>query len=416
MKKSRLIFNILSILFISSLIIIYGYRLIHYYRLEHPKYTEKETKLYEVLFNNKGIEGTDDGLQTKDGKYVYGSKSDDNYAYYAGRIWRIIGIDENNDIRMITDEVETILEWDNDTTFENSDIYKWLNKTEDEHSGIFYNSLKGETEKLVGEISILSSEDYNLLEINNYINNNVPFWINDNGPAYLVSGDITPTKTNNVIGVRPVVTIEGDLIYISGNGSKTDPYIITKVDKNTLNDVFVGEYINYSGYVWRVIKTEPDKIKIALNDTLDIDISYNANNTYSLSTGVGEYLNNTFVNNLENNDYIISNDYYIGSYNPDGIYSYMNVYNNSINTRVGMYYVGEFYINQFENIYTLTPYSSTKNTIYIINNNKKLYADYVTTKHKVRPTIYIDSNLNILSGNGLEESPYEVGRQYEDEN
>lgn len=403
MKKGRLIFNILSILFILSMFIIYGYRLVHFYKIEHMVYENSESKLYEVLINNKGIDGTDEGLQKKDNGYIYGSKSDNNYVYYAGRMWRIISIDENNNIKMITDEVQTILGWDKGE-FEDSDIYKWLNKGEDEHSGIFEKSLKQEY-----DVSLLNISEYKELKENNYLISEFPYWIiNENNEASYIDskGEIITDTKNSVLGVRPTITISSDVVYVSGAGTESNPYIFTNNVFTTLKDAYVGEYVNYSNSSWRIIEVNDDKVKVALDGIIEEEQVFASKNQYVTSSGAGNYLNNTFYNNLENKDYIVQSDYYIGNYNDD----YSNIYTKSVAANVGMYYVSEFFINEYGNVFTITPYARTSNTIYTINKNKRLYADYVTKKYNLRPTIYLDANLNILEGKGTKDFAYEVGK------
>ena len=172
-SKYRLIFNICSILFLSSLVIFYGYRLIHFYILEHKTYTDEAVPFYEKLIDSKGIEGTNNGLQTTNEGYYYASLSEDNYVYYLGKVWRIISIDKNNNIKMITEDNQTILNWDQSVNFDNSNINKWLNKSDDEHSGIFEKSLKSVTVmKQNGKIAdLLTKEEYEKLGDKNYLDN-----------------------------------------------------------------------------------------------------------------------------------------------------------------------------------------------------------------------------------------------------
>ena len=62
-RKIALIFIIVSILFIGTLCTIYGYRLVHYYKLEHPK-VDKNTNplLKDTLTSSNNIVVANDGL------------------------------------------------------------------------------------------------------------------------------------------------------------------------------------------------------------------------------------------------------------------------------------------------------------------------------------------------------------------
>lgn len=417
--KKRIIFNIFSIIFLSTLVIFYGYRLFYYYMIEHKTYENKIVPLYEKLIDNKGIIGTDKGLIAKDNDYIFTSNSDDNYVYFAGRIWRIISIDENNNIKMITEDPQTLLTWAKDTEFSNSDINMWLNKNDEENTGIFEVSLKELVNRLMKQnsltASLLTKEEYELLNKNNYLISNTPFWIisDNNLPAYIdMHGNIKDDFENSdFFGVRPVIILSSDWLYLSGSGLKDDPYILENDEKDILGKAYVGEYIKYSGYIWKIIATDNEMVKIALDDTIENDNLYSKyDNRYSLKEGIGVYLNNDFYNSLENNDYIINGNFKTGSYVANNEYSYLNTYSSTFEAFVGLYSLGDFFINEVGNTYTLTPYLSTKNTIYTINDSKRIYADFINSIYNLRPVINIDSNLFIIAGKGTKEEPYEIGR------
>ena len=409
MKKGRVIFNTLSIIFIASLFIIYGYRLVHYYRLEHKVYTDTETKLIDVLIDNKGIDGADEGLQKSDNGYIYGSKSKNNYFYYVGRLWRIVSIDENNNMRLITDDIETILGV-NDTNYENSDINNWLNVTDVENSGIFEKSLKDESSKLINKISLLDMKDYKLLDEHNYLNNEYPYLITDEGKLSYIDSKGVHDDTNGVYGIRPVITISSDITYNGGNGTLSNHYIMNNGEVTKVSDLYVGNYVKYGNYLWKVIGYNENSVRLVMDGTIDVNDKYSTDNKYNPNYGIGKYLNTDFLNTLENNDYIVTSNFKNGNYIATA-YNYIDTYSNSVDAKIGMLSVGDFYINEYENIYTITSYGRTKNTIYVINSNKKFYADlYTSTKYKVRPVINIDSTVEIKSGKGSKEFAYEIGR------
>ena len=108
-------------------------------------------------------------------------------------------------------------------------------------------------------------------------------------------------------------------------------------------------------------------------------------------------------------DYIVESTFNIGSYNTDNNYSYLNTYSSQINANIGLYSLGQFYVNDYSNIYTITPYNNTKNTIYTINNGR-VYADYTESEYQMRPVLSLDGNIFIISGKGTSSEPYEIGR------
>lgn len=414
-KKFRLIFNLLSLLFLSTLVVFYGYRLIYFYKLEHTDNTSEPIKFYQKLINNKGIEGMNYGLQKIDKTYVFAPESTDNYLYFLGRNWRIIGVDENNNIKAITDESQTILSWEESLSFDNSNIYTWLKINEKEHSGLFEKSLKNNN--LIVEISLLTKKEYEKIGNGNFLvdknfwiineENNIPTYINNKGEI------INETNNYDTFNIKPTILISSDAIFMTGHGTINDPYIIYNYIPEKLTDVYVGEYLNYNNNLWRVIEVNENDIKVVLDGYLDMSETImfsDYTNEFNLYDGIGYYLNNDFYEKISNNDYIVEKEYFIGNYNNDDTYSYLNVFDTEVLSKIGLYQIGEFFINEYNEIYTLTPSNTSYNAIYTINNNNNLYIDLVTNEYKIRPTFYLDGNIFILDGIGTKEKPYKIGR------
>ncbi len=413
-SKYHTIFNICSIIFLSSLVIFYGYRLIHFYILEHKTYTNEIVPFYEKLIDSKGIEGTNNGLQTANEGYYYASLSEDNYVYYLGKVWRIISIDKNNNIKMITEDNQTILNWDQSVNFDNSNINKWLNKSDDEYSGVFEKSLKSVTVmKQNGKISdLLTKEEYEKLGDKNYLDNGTIFWIKDGeNYAYVSNGKVKNEETSELLGVRPTIVLASDVLYSSGSGKKEDPYYINNSGKEKISDLFVGEYVLFGGYTWQVIDSDDTSVGIALDKTLEYNGVYSENeNNYSLYSGAGYYLNNDFFETIQFNNYIVEHPFYIGGYGAYGNYDFASKYENSISAKVGLLSIGDFYLNNDNNIYTLTPYGTTNKTIYVVDKENTLFADFATASYNLKPVIYVENDLFVISGKGTKEEPYEVGK------
>lgn len=416
MKAYRKIINISSIVFLLTLVIFYGYRLIYYYKLEHQPNGNIPVPLYQKLINNKGIEGTNYGLLKDEKGYIFGSKSTDNYLYYVGRLWRIIGIDENNNIKLITDDGQTILTWEENTSFKASNIYTWLNSSDTINSGIFEKSLKETISSNVkindAYISILDQDEFEKIGSNSYLVDGTNFWINGDTRKYVNSkGEITTDANDyDAFNVRPVIVLNSSYNYISGNGTKESPYIIYAPYKEQLSSAYVGEYIKYNNQLWRIIDAS-DNIKVALEGYIEVDNNFSdKSNVINDIEGIGSYLNNEYYETLENNDYITENNYYVGSFNDNNSYSYLNTYNNDVLLHIGLPQIGDFFISSYDDYYTLTPSKDSSSTIYVINKNKRLFADFITEKYKIRPVLYLNKDIFILNGDGTKTSPYEVGR------
>ena len=144
-----LIFNIVFIVF---LIGYYGYRTVHYYNLEHNSKNIVKT-LSETISKDENIVYAGDGLYPDGDGYRFIGKNVNNYLYYSGMMWRIVKINDDKSITLITEENVSSLVWGYETnSFENSYINEWLNVKEGvENSGYFYNHLSNPDNYLVNE-------------------------------------------------------------------------------------------------------------------------------------------------------------------------------------------------------------------------------------------------------------------------
>ena len=201
-------------------------------------------------------------------------------------------------------------------------------------------------------------------------------------------------------------------MYTSGNGTIDNPYIIDNSVKEKITDAYVGEYLNYGGYTFRIIDVNDISVKVALDGYIDTnEYSYSKyDNTFSIREGIGYYLNNEFYNSLANNNYIVDSKYYTGSYSYNDNYSYLNTYLDEVDAKVGLYKIGDFFITSYNEYSTLTPSEASKQTIYVINKNRKLFADLIDSAYRVRPVLSLATDLFIIEGNGTKEKPFKIGR------
>ena len=456
MKKDK-IFIYTSILFIASLFIIYGCRFIHYYRLD-KKMPSTSTEVSEPIsmYNHllTYLTNEDIGLSNNsnlvkndnNNEYYFEGQVDNNYVYYSGRLWRIVKTDENKNITLITEEVQTLLPYGEKTNYEESYINSYLNDTKSYK--LFYSTLNNTeilkdtitcedqikdienisctTKTSKYKITLLSLTDYlNSGANKGYLNTNSYFWLMDfdnNNKLYYVfdKGGINTTKEYNTIhyGVRPVITIDGTLLITSGDGTKENPYSLDEYEDYKLINVGVGEYLEYNNNLWRIISKQDKSVKAIMEGYIkenDIEIEKIfsiKNNTFDINdkNNIAYYLNNDYYNSLKNKEYLVKGPFYTGKYTTD-THDYKLVYKEKINAYIGLPQVGDLYINTYNN--TLTSLAITdhmNNILYIINENNSLYTSKINEKEKIRPVINLDGNLIALSGEGTKESPYIIGR------
>ena len=449
------IFIAISIVSLASLFIIYGYRFIHYYRLEANIVDDTEISEPISIYNHLLTYLPEDDIliqkengliKNEDNTYYFKGQVENNFVYYSGRLWRIIKTTKDKNIVLISEEIQTLMPYGEDIEYQNSYLYNYLNNI-DEYS-LFYKTLNNtdilvntqycedivtDTEnvtckvtKLDYQVTLLNLKDYlNSGANEGFLNNNTYFWLmdfNQNNELYYVfdKGGINTTSEYKTIhhGVRPVITIDGTLLLTSGDGTKGNPYSLDEYEDYKLINVGVGEYLEYNNNLWRIISKQDKSVKAIMegyikeNDQEIEKIFSTKNNTFDINdkNNIAYYLNNDYYNSLNNKEYLVKGPFYTGKYTTD-THDYKLVYKEKINAYIGLPQVGDLYINTYNN--TLTSLAITdhmNNILYIINENNSLYTSKINEKEKIRPVINLDGNLIALSGEGTKESPYIIGR------
>ena len=349
-----------------------------------------------------------------DGKYiedncVFTGATPDNYLWYSGFMWRIIGLNDDGTIKAITKNPVGLAAWGKDLrSYESSYVRNWLNELDssDELDGIFYNALDNPSTYLVKRkwdissvsetivmsdfedyVGMITEREYKRASSNNDVSKDN--WLNisseymtmtlagwDSEEIYVRNVDSTGNlvfrtqttaygaahsniilngvsysardfKYNNPEGVRPVVNFKSSLV-IGGNGTENNPYYIKSElpasSDNYLNTRNSGEYLMFSGLVWRIMKTSSEGTKIILNDYMKNGSSYVkkaystvTNDSYSATpyyqtarfrvdedTNIGYYLNNTYYLSLAQNSWIVSSKFANSTYGDSNDNSKLN--------------------------------------------------------------------------------------------
>lgn len=233
-------------------------------------------------------------------KGYYTGSDPKNYIYFSGMLFRIIGLDGNN-VKIVADKdianvnYDGLEEWlDYYYDHINKDAKKLIVKNkycninatdENVHSIIDCNQF---TKKK--NVYILSATDINKATINgeNYLWPQSISWTanrKDEKTTYVtrnifyeVPGDVRYLAENKDFnyGVRPVLTIKGDILIKSGTGTKNKPYQLGEITKakadDKLNTRNSGEYFEYAGILWRIIEKNKDgTTKVISDDALKIN-------------------------------------------------------------------------------------------------------------------------------------------------
>ena len=227
----------------------------------------------------------------------YVGEPDNNYLRLSNMLFRIVGIDENKNVMIVSDEDLANVSY--------SKIEDWLS--------YFYDQLNDATKKMIIEksycnmslsetaLDITQCSSYtknkkvyipSVIDINKakagnnnfmkpytiswvansknkkeaYVTRNI-FFGDEKGKNYLAYG------VNDNYGVRPMMTISGESLILSGEGTIKKPYTFGDVDKakggDLVNSRYTGEYLSIDGALYRIISVEKDKTtKVIAENTL----------------------------------------------------------------------------------------------------------------------------------------------------
>lgn len=425
------VFIFISIVFITFCIVFYGFRFVYYYRQFNKKTESGETiqLLSSVIRTNNPNVTIGDGLYNIANEYIFKGKNVNNYVMYSGLLWRIVKINNDGSINLVTEDIMNEFMWGTENSkYNTSQVRTWLNKTED-NTGIFYKNLYNPEEYLknstlcldtisnIGSsickdmltddmVGMLSLSDYtnSIVDDETYLNIEDEYWLSSlssEGNAWFVDFDkISKTIVTDAYGVRPTVTLNSTVSFESGDGSKENPYTIGYNE-----GLSIGRYVNLDGHLWIVYEVDSNNVRLALDGYINegnLSYSFGTNNNYSITTqgSLGYYLNNDFYEALSYKDKIVSNDWYIGEYNDD----YTNVYKDKVLAKVGLYNLADIKLNNTtKNYYLLTKGKDSK--IFVFDMSGYLFESSTTQKRFIKPAITIQKS-KILSGNGTQSDPY----------
>ncbi len=451
-RKRRLkITPILVTLNILVLLIIVGFyvtRLVKYYIKEQGSPTDEgPTLLVDTIIKKQSYMDLTKGLVYDEEKLIYTYKGDvkDNYLLYSGMLYRIIGIDEKNNIRAVSEDVVTMIYSGLEKGYADSYVNKWLNTQENVTGSGVYESNLYKTELLANtkvctdvidnltnitceesnfdnKIAILSLNDYKIAGgKTSFLNNGESYYLinndsNDHNYYVAKDGEIGISKLPTRIGgVRPVITIDNNTELIEGNGKKDSPYIIEKHDIKTLKDVYIGNYIKYNDEIFKVVNLDENSTKVAATKVLEnengevIVKKYGSASNYSTDKNtLGQYLNSDYINSLKNNKEIVDGDWGTGRLSLSAL-DYATATSSTFKAKIGMLGLGDFYIQDIYNVFTITRGIESSKVVMVITDTGSIYSDSVTSEYAVRVAFNLDASTKITGGSGTKESPYELG-------
>lgn len=428
LKKGLLqtFFCLISIIFIISCCIFYGSRLIKYYKIYNPKTDSGEvvTLISNALMQNSTIVFEGDGLYRENGVLVYKGEGVDNYIKYSNMLWRIIRTNVDGSLEIILDDYINILAWDFEgKEYIDSDIHKYLNDIFVKQLNTSYlvkTSICTDKMESIDKFSCNNKNlDYyvKLLPANDFLNSvagektfvsatDELVWLGTSAKdekAWLANGsNISSSEDNNTYFIKPVVTLNNATQLISGKGTKDEPFIIEKDNK----DIKIGSYLTIDNDTWIVYEKNDNDIKLVYSDLYNDGLTTYRFDTEKLDfdpereSSLAKLLNTEFYNSLSYKDMLLDFDVYTGTYDK----TYENVYNEKITVKVGIPSAIDLKFNNEANGYYL---SSKSPRIRIYYYRDDLISSKPGISRPYRPTISIKIP-KVTDGVGSLEDPFKV--------
>lgn len=435
LTKREYIFNIVSLLVIISIGLYFGIRSFYYYGKQGNKSNGVKSTLADKIISSNQV-GKNGLVQDNNGYYFKG-KVENNYVKFANRVFRVIRINTDNTVKLVSEDNTSIFMWGEKSDYKNSNLNVWLDKTKDKNSGVYYDTLpkvkdflvktKYSEDKLSGAkikkskkvysdyVTSLTVSDYVLSGgSDGYLNDGKNHWLigKDKSKMNLYideSGEVESTSNYDTYGVKAVITLKSKLFISNGDGKKNNPYIIEQ-NKNTN---YVDSYVKLGDDLYKVYYDKNNMLKLALCDYMKINgaetvrpySNKSADFDIASPMNIAYYLNNTYYNTLSYKNSLLDFVNNTGEVSEDTEFNYKNLFKSKVVSKVGLLNMFDYNTLDLDDYYLVNKTSNTTNMVYVYNNIGKLSDSEVIEEKHIVPTIIIDKK-NIKQGEGTKEKPY----------
>lgn len=437
--RKEKIFIITSFVIAIGIFLYYGYRSLKYYSKETATKKSQVVTIASAIINNNKITKDQNGFRAIKNGYYFSGKVENNYLKVFNRLYRIIDVVDNK-VKIISADNEATFVYGNDNDYKNSNINNWLNKTEQEHTGVYYNTIPG-VEKLLDKteycdgtlkdnkvtcnnkkenayFTILTIDDYiRAYGKNSYLNNGKYSFVlgyDEDGNPLVKNDQGSVDGVNNTegFGVRVVMTLKKNVRIAGGNGTKEDPYVINQVG----NDNKINKYVQLGEDKFQIIEENNDMLRLRKTDYLVYKgqqalQQFNKNEAvFSIKNvnNIGYFLNKLYYPTLTYKDILSDCTFNIGEISTETSFSYLESYKDVATVKVGLMNMFDLNTDTVNSDYYLI--NTTSNIGSMVKTYNPLGTvddDKAREKKKIIPVVCIDKKL-IKSGDGSDSNPYKV--------
>ena len=433
------IFCFISFIFILTCCFWYGGRFVYFYMDSHKSSKEAKvtSKVLATHLESVARQNNKNFKQYKDTYYYY-QNATNNYVMYSNLLWRIVKVNKDHSILLISEQPITSLAYGADEVkYDESPIIQWLNDGDSQYSGVLEKKLNDVSNYLVktsvcvdevDDVKKISCDKVNkdyylgLLSVEDYIKTGAnKSFIHGKSLSYLANqnkeheiwyigedGSLNESLGDDIIGIRPTITLKSTVQLVSGDGTEKDPYVIE--DKHD----YFGGYVKLDQDMWRIYDFDDTTVKLVLMDYLkdkDGNVKYKySNSTYrhndTIYGSLAYYLNHTYYNSLSYKNLILNGYYYNGYYGEDNNYDLKELFTGKIDTKVALLNVGDVMLNHTSSdFFTSSGISKDSDSVYIYHGNGELSVQKVSSSAYVVPCITIKKD-NLKKGSGSYNDPY----------
>ncbi len=433
--RGQFIFNIISLIFLLGVVGTLGVRSFYFFSKINYEMAQSDGTLGFLVKTTQEEVTEGDGLYKVNGEYFYKGLATDNYVSYSNRLFRIMKINDDDSVLLISDDNQTVLPYGDSNSYMSSSPRYYFNNIEgEENSGAYLDTLgdydyflerTSWVDEVVVNSEVISEEAYEddyirLLTVEDYLlAGGKDSYLFTGEYTYLMStndeednlylnktGEVASSASYNMYGVRPVMTISSDVEVSRGTGSVDDPYVLDKEKDETvvLDYVLLGEdkyqIIEDNNNILKLVKVESSLVYRYSNNT--------SNYVTSERNSLAQYLNTTFYNSLSYKDYLVDCTFYNGELSDDTGYYINNLYNSSVVSKVGLSSITDIKVNSEVSDYFLINKTSQYGQMGFVHNSSGVMDFSLVDEEKlVIPSICINKD-NLSDGDGTIYVPYMV--------
>ena len=452
-SKKELIFQIVNTVLVIGILGFYLARLFYYKKyFDDIYFNSRDTagKLFsDVIIASHDVSLTNNGLikNEEDQTYTFKGDCNNNYVIYSNRLYRIIDVDAEGNVRIVSQDPVTVSTMYDAVPFSRGSLCQWLNKGDQEHSGVFYDTLNTPVNFLIDTpvyennvddpakpaysqavsdivIRILSLQDYSAVGgANSYLNCGSSYWLSNmdsSGKHWFVDAEGNVALSGSKVemkGVKVVLTITRTVIAAGGTGKADDPYVLSRNQPSTVRGLEAGSVISYSGYNWKVCSITNGNAVLLMDGVISeegqpVALSYGTKAEFNPTAkgSLASYLNNNFLASLNSYlNYLVETEWSFGMHEDvQSSYSQAENYVKTCKCYVSLPNNSYLFLGEQKDYFLNTMSASTDKLIYTVSSDLTLYADLLENTHYIRPVICMNGSVKLLSGSGTAEDPYVV--------